>query len=67
MIFTLSQIINWLEVYKYFVLFPVTIFEGPIITVIAGYLSSLGFLNFYVAYGVIVLGDTVGDILFLKT
>lgn len=60
--FDLTLIISWLLKYKYLVLLP-TIFEGPIITVIAGYLSSLGFLNFYIAYAIIVLGDTIGDIL----
>lgn len=59
-----AQIINLLETHKYLILFPVTIFEGPLITIIAGYLSSFGFLNFFIAYGVIVLGDTVGDILY---
>lgn len=59
-----TQVIGLLEVYKYFLLFPVTIFEGPIVTVVAGYLTIFGFLNFYIAYGVVVLGDTVGDILY---
>jgi membrane protein DedA with SNARE-associated domain len=64
MIFELSQIVAWLLKYRYFVLFPITLFEGPIITVIAGYFSSLNFFNFYVAYGVVVLGDTIGDLLY---
>ncbi len=60
----LSLIILWLLKYRYLILFPVTLFEGPIITVIAGYLSSLGFLNFYIAYIIVVLGDTAGDLLY---
>ena len=59
-----SLIISWLLKYKYLILFPITLFEGPIITIIAGYLSSLGFLNFYIAYAIVVLGDTTGDLLY---
>lgn len=56
-----SQIIILLTTYKYFFLFPVTVVEGPIITVIAGFLSSLGQLNIFIVYGVVVVGDIVGD------
>jgi membrane protein DedA with SNARE-associated domain len=56
-----QQIILLLTTYKYFFLFPVAVVEGPIITVIAGFLSSLGHLNIFIAYGVIVVGDIVGD------
>ncbi len=37
------------------------IVEGPIITVIAGFLSSLGYLNLFMAYAVVVIGDLIGD------
>lgn len=61
MFFTFAQIIDWLLHYKYFVLFPITIIEGPIITVIGGFLSSLGHLNVIIVYLLVVLGDLVGD------
>lgn len=64
MIFEAAQIFSLLRAYKYILLFPATLFEGPVITVIAGYLSSLKFLNFFVAYAVVVAGDTVGDLLY---
>jgi len=60
----LQQIILLLTAHKYLFLFPVVVVEGPIITVIAGFLSSLGFLNIFIAYAVIVVGDIVGDIMF---
>lgn len=60
----LALVISWLLKFRYLILFPVTLFEGPIITVIAGYFSSLNFFNLYVVYGVVVLGDTVGDLLY---
>lgn len=60
----LEQIILLLTTYKYLLLFPVVVFEGPIITVIAGFLSSLGYLNIFIAYGVVVVGDIAGDIMY---
>jgi membrane protein DedA with SNARE-associated domain len=62
--FSLTQMMGWLVQYKYVVLFPIMIVEGPIITVIAGFLSSLGYLNLFVAYSVVVMGDVVGDSLY---
>jgi membrane protein DedA with SNARE-associated domain len=47
--------------YKYSILFPLAIFEGPIITIIAGFLVTLGILNPYFVYLLIVLSDVVGD------
>jgi len=35
--------------------------EGPMITVIAGFLSSLGYLDILVVYLFVVIGDLVGD------
>ncbi|MBI5412697.1 DedA family protein [Candidatus Peregrinibacteria bacterium] len=58
------QLIQWLTQYGYFVLFPIAVIEGPFVTVLAGFLASLGTLNFFIAYWVIVLGDMVGDIIY---
>lgn len=60
----LDQILPLLELHKYLLLFPIVIVEGPIITIIAGYMSSLGFLNFFVAYLVMVVGDLAGDMMY---
>lgn len=59
-----QQIIFLLTAYKYIFLFPVAVFEGPIITVIAGFLSSLGHLNVFIVYAVVVVADVVGDIVY---
>ena len=61
MAFSLTQIISHLIRYKYLVLFPAAIIEGPIITIIAGFLASLGYLNIFGAYALIVIGDLAGD------
>lgn len=67
MFFSFPQIIQGLIYYKYWILLPIVVVEGPIITIISGFLSSLGYLNVFVAYGVIVFGDLAGDILYYAT
>jgi len=64
MIFSLDQIIGWLLVYKYVILFPVMVIEGPIITIIAGFLSSLDFLNIFIVFPVIAIADLTGDFIY---
>jgi membrane-associated protein len=39
------------------------IIEGPIITVISGFLVYLGFLNVYISFPLLVFGDLIGDYL----
>lgn len=47
--------------YKYVILFPLAIVEGPILAVVAGFLCTGGYLNLFIVYPIIVLGDIVGD------
>lgn len=47
--------------YGLLLLAPVAILEGPIVTVIAGYLAHLGVFSVYAAYIIVVLADLVGD------
>ena len=51
-------------VYKYFVLFPFIVIEGPIVTIIAGFLSSLDLLNIFIVYPVVVAADLTGDLIY---
>jgi len=55
---------TWLLVYGYFVLFPITIVEGPIITILAAFLASQGYLDVVLVYLIAVAGDIVGDLLY---
>ena len=57
----LENIFFLLLKYKYLILFPLAIVEGPILAVIAGFLSMGGFLNVFIVYPIIVLGDIIGD------
>ena len=48
--------------YRYLVLFPLVVFEGPIVSVLAGFLATLGIFNFFLAFFVVVTGDITGDL-----
>lgn len=64
MLFSPAEILSILEHYKYLVIFPIAVIEGPIIIIISGFLVSLGFLNGLVAYSVLVVADVIGDTLY---
>ncbi len=64
MFFSLEQATELLIQYKYLILFPVVVVEGPIATVIAGFIISLGIMNFILAYFVVVFGDITGDAIY---
>jgi|SRR3989344_502170 len=53
-----------LEYYKYLIIFPIVIFEGPIITIISGFLIYLGILNPFITYVLLIIGDLIGDSLY---
>ena len=62
--FTPDHIVLLLTHYGYLILFPIAVIEGPIISVIAGFLVSKGLLNFFFAYLVLLAGDLGGDMLY---
>ncbi len=61
MFISLPDLFIILEKYKYLVIFPITIFEGPIIIILSGFLAYLGFLNVFIIFPMLVLGDLIGD------
>ena len=61
LILTLAHLIPLLAAGTYVVLFPLSVIEGPIVTIIAGFLASLGFVNVFLVYFVLVSGDLTGD------
>ena len=46
------------------ILLPLSILEGPIVTILAGYASRLGMFQVPVAFVIVVLGDLIGDAVF---
>lgn len=59
----MESIINLVAQYKYLILFPAAVIEGPVISMIAGFLSSLGTLSFLYAYIILMIADLTGDAL----
>ncbi len=57
----MESIISLLSHYRYLLLFPLAIVEGPILAVIAGFLCTGGYLNAFLVYPIIILGDITGD------
>ncbi|TDW99245.1 DedA family protein [Dinghuibacter silviterrae] len=57
----MEHIVYLLSHYKYLLLFPLAIVEGPILAVIAGFLCTTGVLNPLFVFPIIVCGDVIGD------
>lgn len=60
--FSLNTLFGWVVTYRYIVLLPIAIVEGPIISIIAGFLVSIHLMEFWIAFGILALGDVIGDI-----
>ncbi|MFA6353340.1 MAG: VTT domain-containing protein [Candidatus Paceibacterota bacterium] len=58
------SVIQLLLTYKYLILIPLSIVEGPIVSVIAGFLTTLNIFNPLLVFLVMVAGDIVGDAIF---
>lgn len=57
----MDQLTSLIIAHGYALLFPISIAEGPIATVIGGFLVSLGLLNALYVYLIVVAGDVIGD------
>jgi membrane protein DedA with SNARE-associated domain len=61
MLINLNTIIPNLVHYGYWIIFPIAVVEGPIISIVTGFLLSLGYFNPPTALLVLIIGDLVGD------
>jgi len=57
-----QQIFEFLSSYGYWIIFPLMFIEGPMTTVIAAILASLGAFNVWVVLMMSIVGDVLGDI-----
>ena len=64
MFFSLQSIIALLITYKYAIIFPIAVIEGPTVSIIAGSLAQAGYMNVFYVYALIVFGDMVGDTIY---
>lgn len=58
---SLTAILALIVQYKYILLFPIALVEGPIVSVLGGFLASSGHLNPVAVFVVVLLGDLVAD------
>jgi membrane protein DedA with SNARE-associated domain len=58
---TTRVLIRFFVHYKYEAIFPIAVLEGPLITIISGFLVSRHVLAFLPAFLVVFLGDAVSD------
>ncbi len=58
-----SSFIALILAYRYWILIPLTIIEGPIVGFIAGALSRLGYFNPFFAFSIFIFRDIVVDAL----
>ncbi len=58
----MQHIFDLLLNYRYVVLVPFSIIEGPTVSVISGVFIKLGYFNLILAYVVLVVGDIISDV-----
>ena len=56
--------VSLLTNYGYFIFFPLAAFEGPIISLVVGFLIYLGYLQFLPSYAILILGDLIPDTIY---
>lgn len=62
MSYIVSQTLALVGEFRYWLLFPAVVVEGPIATIIAGLLAAHGELSFWISYLVVVAADTLADL-----
>lgn len=58
-----QQIFSFLQHYGYFIMLPLMILEGPVVTILAATLAALGAFNVWIVFGLSVAGDIIGDVI----
>lgn len=61
---SLDSILHLVQTYGLWLIFPLAIVEGPIVTVIAASVVALGRLDLGTVFLVLILADLVGDLLY---
>jgi membrane protein DedA with SNARE-associated domain len=54
-------VIQYILIYKYLIIIPFAIIEGPFLTVICGFLVAGKILNPWIVFPILVIGDIIGD------
>jgi membrane protein DedA with SNARE-associated domain len=57
----LAEITALIHAYQYWAIFLLALFDAPLMSIIIGFFAATGDLNLYIAFGLVVLGDFIGD------
>lgn len=60
----MENLVLLLTKYGYFILFPLAAFEGPMVSLVVGFLIYLGYLQFFPSYAILLLGDLIPDTIY---
>jgi membrane-associated protein len=60
----MDHLLSLLFSYRYLLLFPLAIIEGPMLSVVCGALCATGFFNPFIVFPLVVSGDVTGDSLY---
>lgn len=58
---TLDQLLTLLLTYKYLIIFPIAILEGPGLAILCGVLIARNVLDPFLTYFLLMLGEIIGD------
>jgi membrane protein DedA with SNARE-associated domain len=58
-----QNIFQFLHLHGYWMMLPLMIIEGPVVTLIAAMLASLGAFNAWIVLALSILGDMIGDVI----
>jgi membrane protein DedA with SNARE-associated domain len=58
-----QNIFQFLSHYGYWLMLPLMILEGPVVTIISAMLARLGAFNIFIVFVLSVVGDMIGDII----
>jgi len=57
----LAEVTALILAYRYWAILPFALFEAPLMSIVIGFFAATGDLNLFLAFGIVVLGDFVGD------
>jgi membrane protein DedA with SNARE-associated domain len=57
------ELIQTLSLWGYPFMLLLMILEGPIVTIVSAFLSSLGYFNIFIVFGLSITGDVIGDVI----
>ena len=50
--------------YGSILILPLSVIEGPVVTIVTGFLSAQGYFHWYWALSLLVAGDVIGDVMY---